>query len=141
VRIFLDASMLLAAAGSAAGGSRAVFDYAPAHRWTLVSSPWAVNEVVHNLPDLALAATGDWLCLRPCLLIVDDVLVLDRPVVFAASKDRPILFTALASADVLLTLDRVDFGGLLGGAFYGLRVRTPYAFLQEERKAGRLSPF
>jgi hypothetical protein len=53
-----------------------------------------------------------------------DVLVLDRPVVLAASKDRPILFTALASADVLLTLDKVDFGGLLGGAFYGRRLKS-----------------
>ena len=140
MRIFLDASVLLAAAGSAIGGSRAIFDYAQTHRWTLVSSPWVVNEVLHNLPDLAISATGDWLRLRPCLSIVDDVLVLDRPVIFAATKDRPILFTALASADVLLTLDKADFAGLLGGSFYGLRVRAPYAFLEDERKAGRLSP-
>jgi hypothetical protein len=59
-------------------------------------------------------------------------------VVFAASKDRPILFTALAWADVLLTLDKADFADVLGGTFYGLRVMLPYDFLQHERAAGRL---
>jgi hypothetical protein len=106
-----------------------------------VSSPWAVSEVFQNLPDLPVTATGDWLRLRPCVSIVDDVLVLDRPVIFSASKDRPILFTALASADVLSTLDKSDFGTLMGGTFYGLRVRAPHAFLEEERAAGRLAPF
>ena len=64
-------------------------------------------------------------------------LSIDRPVIFAASKDRPILFTALAWADVLLTLDRVDFVNVLGGTFYGLEVLLPYHFLKRERAAGR----
>lgn len=63
---------------------------------------------------------------------------LDRPAVFAVSKDRPILFTALASADVLLTLDKADFADMLGGNFYGLRVLLPYDFLEQERAARRL---
>ena len=86
MRIFLDASVLLATAGSSYGGSRAIFNYAQTNRWTLLTSPWAVNEVLHNLSDLPIAATGDWLRLRQCLSIVDDVLVLDRPVIFAATK-------------------------------------------------------
>jgi hypothetical protein len=49
-----------------------------------------------------------------------------------------VLVTALASADVLLTLDRRDFGPLIGQNVYGLRVRTPGEFLWEEREAGRL---
>ena len=72
------------------------------------------------------------------LAIVDDVVTLNRPVLFAASKDRPILFTALAWAEVLLTLDRSDFKDLLGSQFYGLRVRLPSDFLTGERAAGRL---
>ena len=32
----------------------------------------------------------------------------------------------------------LDTSVLLGGAFYGLRVRLPYGFLTEERAAGRL---
>jgi hypothetical protein len=69
---------------------------------------------------------------------MDDVLTLDRPVVFHASKDRPVLFSALAWADVLLTLDRGDFGALMAEPFYGLLVLKPGAFLQQERAAGRL---
>ena len=138
MRIYLDASVLLAAAGSASGASRGVFDYAAAQGWVLVSSPWALNEVLRNLPDLPPQATRDWLPLRRRIHVADDVLVIDRPVIFAASKDRPILFTALASAEVLLTLDRRDFATMLGGTFYGLRVRLPSDFLIEERAAGRL---
>ena len=138
MRIFLDASVLLAAAGSASGASRGVFDYATAQRWQLVSSPWALGEVSRNLPDLPADAAHDWARIRRKVTIVADVLVLDRPVVFRASKDRPILFSALAAADVLLTLDKTDFATVLGGSFYGLRVRLPYYFLEEERASGRL---
>ena len=41
-------------------------------------------------------------------------------------------------AQVLLTLDRVDFRELLGGSFYGLTVLLPSDFLERERSAGRL---
>ncbi len=103
----------------------------------LVSSPYALSEVLKNLPKLPSAATGEWVRLRPQLTLVDDVVLIDRPVIFAAVKDRPILFTALAWADVLLTLDRIDFASLLGRAFYGLDVLLPYDFLERERTAGR----
>ncbi|MCG3149790.1 MAG: hypothetical protein PCFJNLEI_03255 [Verrucomicrobiae bacterium] len=69
---------------------------------------------------------------------MDDVVTLDRPAVFPAGKDRPILFGALAWADVLLTLDRGDFGSVLGSEFYGLPVLKPGMFLERERAAGRL---
>jgi len=67
-----------------------------------------------------------------------DVLTLGKPVVFLAGKDRPILFSALAWADVLLTLDRSDFGGVMDNPFYGLLVLKPVLFLERERAAGRL---
>ncbi len=54
--------------------------------------------------------------------MVDDVVSLDRPAIFAASKDRPILFTALAWTEVLLTRDKSDFADMLGGTFYELSV-------------------
>ena len=50
----------------------------------------------------------------------------------------PILFSALAWADVLLTLDRGDFGTLLGSQFYELAIFTPGQFLTREREAKRL---
>lgn len=104
----------------------------------LITNPYAVNEVLRNLLKLPVSATSNWLRLRPRLSIADDVVSLDRPTIFGASKDRPILFTALASADVLLTLDKADFADVLGGTFYGLRVLLPYDFLSQERAAGRL---
>jgi hypothetical protein len=69
---------------------------------------------------------------------MDDVLTLDRPVIFLAGKDRPILFGALAWADVLLTLDRGDFDSLLDGEFYGLLVLKPGAFIARKRTSGDL---
>ena len=138
MRLFLGTSVLLAAAGSANGSSRALFSYAATQRWVLICSPYALNEVLRNLPKLPARATTQWLRLRPRVTVVDDVVSLNRPVVFAASKDRPILFTALAWADVLITLDKADFADVLGGTFYGLRVVLPYDFLQHERVYGRL---
>jgi hypothetical protein len=70
-------------------------------------------------------------------VLVDDVLTIDKPAVFPVNKDRPILFSALATADVLLTLDRGDFGRLLGSRFYGLAVMTPGMSLTKERETGR----
>jgi hypothetical protein len=111
---------------SATGSSRALFTHATAQDWNLVSSPYALNEVLRNLPKLPPGATADWLRLRPQLVIVDDVVCLDRP----------ILFTALAWADILPMPDKADFSDLLGGTFYGLRVLLPYDFLGEDRKSG-----
>ncbi|MHB1155530.1 MAG: hypothetical protein ACYC26_01695 [Phycisphaerales bacterium] len=48
---------------------------------------------------------------------MDDVVTLDRPALFPIAKDRSILFSALAWADVLLTLDRDDFGTLMNQSF------------------------
>jgi hypothetical protein len=138
VRLFLDASVLVAASGSAAGASREIFRRASANGWILITTPYGLEEVVRNLPDLAPSASADWAALRPALLILDDVLTLDRPAVFPAAKDRPILFSALAWSDVLLTLDEGDFGGFMDKPFYGLLVLRPGVFLRRERAAGRL---
>ena len=65
------------------------------------------------------------------------VLPIDKPAVFPVTRDRPILFSALATADVLLTLDRVDFSRLLGTRFYGLAIMTPGTWLVQEREVRR----
>jgi hypothetical protein len=77
--------------------------------------------------------------LRGALAAVRDVWTMDRPAVFGPAKDRPVLFTAAAWAEVLLTLDRGDFGAVMGTGFYGLDVLMPGAFLERERAAGRLA--
>lgn len=138
MRLFLDTRALLAACGSARGGSHEIFRRATVNGWTLVSTPYVVEEALRNLPRLPVTASADWVRLRADLLLMDDVLTMDRPVVFPAAKDRPILFSALAWADALLTLDRGDFAEVLGREFYGLAVLTPGAFLERERAAGRL---
>jgi hypothetical protein len=138
VRLFLDTSVLLAACASDLGASREIFLRALPNEWVLVTSPYVVGEVLANLRKLPASASAEWAKLRPMLLLLDDILTVDRPSVFEPAKDRPILFSALAWSDVLLTLDVNGFGGLLEKPFYGLRVKKPGPFLQEERAAGRL---
>jgi predicted nucleic acid-binding protein len=136
MKVFLDTSVLLAASASAKGASRALFQVPKPSNWTLLTSPYVVNEALKNLSKFPPEAAVSWIGLRRQLTIVDDVVSLNRPVIFAASKDRPVLFTALAWADVLLTLDRRDFDDLLGGQFYGLLVRLPFDFLAGQSAAG-----
>lgn len=138
MRLFLDASVLLAACASERGASREIFRRRRVQGWRLISTPYAIEEVARNLPKFLLAASAEWVRLRPHLRICDNVLTLDRPVVFPAGKDRPILFGALAWAEVLLTVDRGDFASLLGTSFYGLLVLKPGPFHMRERAAGRL---
>ena len=138
MNLFLDASVVLAACGRPAGASCAVFDLASRNGWTLMTSPYVVSEVTRNLPRLPAQATTDWARLRGVLAAVRDVWTMDRPAVFGPAKDRPVLFTAAAWAEVLLTLDRGDFGAVMGKGFYGLDVLRPGDFLERERAAGRL---
>ena len=141
MRLFLDTSVLLAAAGSSTGASRAIFDLGEAQQWELVTSLYCVEETNQNLGKLPHVATVEWRNhLQPRMTIVRETLVRDRPLVFTHTKDRPILLTALAErCDVLLTLDRRDFAGLLDSRVYRLWVRTPAGFLAHEREQGRLT--
>ena len=136
MRLFVDSSVLIAAAASAEGASREVFHRASTRDWRLITTPYAVAEVTRNLAGFADPVTATWLRLRARLDLVDDVLTIDKPAVFPVNKDRPILFSALATADVLLTLDRADFGRLLGTHFYGLTIMTPGMWLVRETEAG-----
>jgi len=138
VRLFLDTSVVLAATGSDSGASREVFRRAPSNKWTLLVSPYVIEEVTRNLPLLGESAAGEWQSLRPVLQSVPDILTIELAVVFPNAKDRPILFSAFAWSDVLLTLDRADFADLLGAQFYGLPILKPGDLLQRERAAGRL---
>jgi hypothetical protein len=139
MRLFAASGVLLAAAGSSTGASHAIFNLAQSQSWNILSSPYVIEETVRNLQNLPPAADMRWSLLRPQLTLVDDVFSLDRPSLLFAAKDRPILFTALAHADVLLTLDKIDFATLPGSTFYGLPELLPYDFLQRERRAGRLA--
>jgi hypothetical protein len=138
VRLFLDTSVLLSGCASLNGASCEILRRAPGNGWILITTPYVIEEVLRNLGEFPPTASANWVRLRPSLLVMDDVLTLDRPTVLAAGKDRPILFSALAWADALLTLDQADFGALMGTPFYGLAVLKPGKFLERERAAGRL---
>ena len=139
MRIFLDTSVLLAACRSKSGASRAIFNIAAKQGWKLIASPWVRNEVERNLSKFPFESTATWVGLRSRISLVDDVVSIDRALVFPASKDRPVLITALAWADVLLTLDREDFIKVLGSSCYGLPIMLPAEFLIRERNQGRLN--
>ena len=139
MRLFLDSSVVLAACGRTAGASHATFELADALGWRLLTCDYVLREVERNLRErLPETARSEWQQLRPVLAVVADELTHPWSVVFPAAKDRPVLFTAAAMADVLLTLDRADFGAVMTTGFYGLAVMKPGDFLQHERTMGRL---
>jgi hypothetical protein len=110
VNLFLDASVVLAACGRPAGASRAVFDLASHNSWMLMTSPYVVSESREIFPACQRkqrligrsCARGSWRSVTCGRWI-------GQPF-FGPAKDRPVLFTAAAWAEVLLTLDRGDFG-------------------------------
>jgi len=138
LKIFLDSCVVLAASLSGAGASRQIFDFAVRQGWQLVVSPWVLREVRDNLANKPPDAARAWAGLRGRVTVEGDEFTFDWPLVFDVAKDKPVLITALACADVLLTLDRRDFRTLLGQSVYELRVLTPGEFLCNEREAGRL---
>ena len=133
MKLFLDSSVVLAACGCAKGASRAVFDRYREEGWTLLASPYVLSEVRLNMASLGSDAVSQWENFEGNLSVVRDEFVAEWAVVFAAAKDRPVLFSALAFADILLTLDRRDFGPLMGTGFYGLEVMKPGDFLKTPR--------
>jgi predicted nucleic acid-binding protein len=140
VRLFLDTSVLLAAAGSNGGASHFLITEAAAQGWALVTADYCVDEVRRNLAKLRASAPSAWQQLiSPSLNITAVRLALDKALVFPKAKDRPVIISALAeSCEWLLTLDETDFHGNLGREIYGMRIATPGEFLIEQRQNGLL---
>lgn len=138
MRLFLDSSVLLSAAGSARGASRFVVTEAAAHEWELVSADYCAEEARRNLQKLGPSAAPAWRkTVESAVTFVGVRLALDKPLVFPKAKDRPVVITALAArCEWLLTLDETDFHGNLGREVYGMCVATPGEFLIAQRQAG-----
>lgn len=138
MRLLLDTSVLLAALGSAKGGSRFVVETAASCGWELLTSDYCEEEMRRNLPKIGRSALGRWENeFKPRVRVVSASLTLDKPLVFPKSKDRPVVITAMAMrADWLLTLDEADFHSKLGREVYGVRIATPGEFLIEQRAQG-----
>ena len=134
MKVFLDSSVILAACGRDSGASRRIFDIHKDEGWALLATGYVMGEVRANIGSLGKQAVTDWRRLESDLRLVRDQYVVDWPVVFAPAKDRPVLFTALAFADALLTLDKRDFGPLMGTGFYGLEIMKPGDFLKRNQQ-------
>ena len=130
--VFLDTSTILAACWSAKVLSRLLVEQAPSAGWTLVTADYCLSEVEKNVHKHS-AGAADWVrVVRARLKPVDSVFVLDRPIVFTATKDKPVILSAVGSgADYLVTSDKTDFAHVLGTVVYGVKVRTPKSFLLE----------
>jgi hypothetical protein len=140
VRLFLDSSVLLAAAGSSRGASSFIITNPSSYGWVFVTAEYCAEETRRNLAKLGAAATGTWTqTVAPSVRIVPTRTSLDRPLVFPKVKDRPVVITALAEkCEWLLTLDEEDFHGRLGREVYGMSIATPGEFLIAQREQGLL---
>ena len=136
--MFLVTSVILAAAGSANGASRFVFDQAHPNGWTLLTAAYCLEEAQRNARKVGPKGPAALSTLiMPRLSLVSTELVFNKVLVFPRTKDRPVLLSALgANANHLLTLDEEDFQKMLGSHIYGLKINTPGLFLIAQREAG-----
>ena len=137
MRIFLDSSVLLSACGSEKSLSRLITEIAPERGWRLISASYCRAETSKNIGKLGAEAVLRWPDMQSKVEWVPNALTSRKPLLLTASKDKPVLISALAAkCEVLLTLDKGDFGMLLGTTVYGMLVNTPRGFF--DRRGTRL---
>jgi predicted nucleic acid-binding protein len=130
MRIFLDSSVLLSACGSGKSLSRLITEIAPDRGWHLISASYCRAETSRNIGKLGAEAVLTWPDMQSKIEWVPNALTSSKPLLLSSSKDKPVLISALAAkCELLLTLDKGDFGILLGTTVYGMRVNTPRDFL------------
>ena len=127
MKLFLDTSVLLAAAGSAKGASRFVVEQAETQGWLLLTASYCIEEAMRNAHKIGPKAPATFSrTILAKLHLVPTELAFDKALVFPKAKDRPVLLSALgAEADCLLTLDETDFQKAIGTHVYGMEVSTP----------------
>lgn len=137
-RVFLDASVLVAAARSPSGGSALALEVCGGRRFRGVVTTRVLLEARVNIADKFGAAElvrfyGQLAALEPEVVSAPSVASLAQAVALTSEKDAHVLAAALAcGASVLLTLDRrhlltpkVQSAGL------PLQVAMPGEFLRE----------
>jgi len=130
VRLFLDSSVLLSAAGSEKSLSRLIVTIADKWGWELVTAFYCRDETNRNIGKFPCKAAKIWQALQNDLSVTPNALTSTRPFLLTASKDKPVLISALAAkCNVLLTLDTGDFGIIIDTKVYGMIVTTPRSFL------------
>ena len=86
MRLFLDSSVLLGASGSTSAASHEIFNRVESNGWLLIATPYVIEEVLQNLSKLPPSAIANWARIRPTLMLMDDVLTIDRPVLFELAR-------------------------------------------------------
>jgi hypothetical protein len=64
VKLFLDTSVLLAAAGSMKGASRFVVEQAETQGWLLLTAPYCIEEALRNARKISFR-TSIWRAITP----------------------------------------------------------------------------
>lgn len=131
--IFLDSSVMISAAGSGKSLSRLIVILADKKGWKLITAAYCRAETNRNVVKFGPEAVARWEKMKSGMGFVPDALTSSRPLLLTAAKDKPVLISALAAeSQVLLTLDRGDFGIILETEVYGMLVTTPRGFLVRE---------
>lgn len=131
--VFLDSSVMISAAGSEKSLSRLIVTLAYKKGWKLITAAYCRAETNRNVVKFGPEAVARWERMKGGMGFVPDALTSSRPLLLAAAKDKPVLISALAAeSQVLLTLDRGDFGVVLETEVYGMFVTTPRGFLVRE---------
>lgn len=109
-----------------------LIEVAPKQGWSLVTADYCVAEIERYVLKHPAGATRWTQTVQKRIGVVGSIYVLDRPIVFDATKDRPVVLSAIGSdADYLVTSDTTDFAHILGTTVYGVNIRTPKTFLLE----------
>lgn len=97
MRLFLDSSVLLSAAGSEKSLSRLIVTIAEESEWELVTAFYCRDETSRNIGKFPPKASKTWRDLQGDLSIAPNALTSNRPLLLSASKDKPVLISALAA--------------------------------------------
>lgn len=137
-RVFIDASVFIAAAGSPSGGSALALDICQGRRYTAVCSQRVLLEAQTNirdkLPREALARFYRLLAASSPELVtpaIDDEIA--RCAEFIALKDAHVVASAIkGAAAYLITLDRKHLANeMVRAAGLAFQIMTPGDFLQQ----------
>lgn len=138
MRIFLDANVLIAAAGNSDGGSAYLCRVARQEGWHLLSSAYVLREARTNVAKKLPLHQGDFEALlsQAALCIVTDASKTIRELCcrVVPEKDVPVLAAAILSkSDILCTLDRRDFHKQTVRNFcrsFDLKIQAPKELLE-----------
>lgn len=126
MRVFLDSSVILSACGSGKSLLRLITVIASERGLRLILASYCRAETCRNIGKLGADVNLKWRDLQTKIEWVFNALTSKKPLLLTASKDKPVLISAMAAkSDMLLTLDKGNFGLLLGITVYGMLVSTP----------------